>query len=149
MDEAMKQRSTDRRDTIGAKAMTEINEEVAAVGLPKTCAHYESAMKPAIIGMSAGAKEVLEADVWRRREKVNRHVRVVALALVAGFLLSSPVDAIPPARDGVLVQGPLFLDTCNDKDPIRHSACVGFIAGVANSYLNSGQTCMPTLIRRK
>jgi hypothetical protein len=66
-------------------------------------------------------------------------VAMLALVLLA---LSSPVDAIPPARDGVVAQGPLFLDTCNDKDPIRHSACVGFIAGVANSYLNSGQTCI-------
>jgi hypothetical protein len=65
-----------------------------------------------------------------------------ALAMSAGFLLSSPVDAIPPVRDSILVQGPLFRDTCNDNDPIRHSACVGFIAGVANSYLNSGQTCI-------
>ena len=73
---------------------------------------------------------------------MKRHVRTTALALIAGFLLPSPVDAIPPARDGVVAQGPLFLDTCNDKDPIRHSACVGFIAGVANSYLNSGQTCI-------
>jgi hypothetical protein len=67
--------------------------------------------------------------------------KLAALAMFAGFLLSSPVDAVPQ-RDSVLVQGPLFLDTCNDKDPIRHSACVGFIAGVANSYLNSGQTCI-------
>ena len=73
---------------------------------------------------------------------MNRRVQLAALVLLAGFLLSSPVDAIPPARDGVVVQGSLFLDTCNDKDPIRHSACVGFIAGVANSYLNSGQTCI-------
>ena len=69
--------------------------------------------------------------------------KLAVLVIFAGFLLSSPVDAVPPAREGIVVQGPLFMNTCNDKDPIRHSACVGFIAGVANSYLNSGQTCIP------
>jgi len=64
----------------------------------------------------------------------------VAISLI---LFPSPVgSAVPPPKDSVVVQGPMLHDTCNDKDPIKHSACVGFIAGVANSYLSSGQTCI-------
>ena len=60
------------------------------------------------------------------------------LALLGSIVLTSPTYAA-----GLVVQGDVFADTCHKSEPDRQAACTGFIAGVANSYLNSGLTCIP------
>jgi hypothetical protein len=47
------------------------------------------------------------------------------------------------------VSGDLFVKTCHDPNPERHAACIGFIAGVTDSYLRSGQFCLPPNIQEK
>jgi hypothetical protein len=36
-----------------------------------------------------------------------------------------------------------YLETCSARDTEHHIACVGYIAGVTDSYLHAGQFCIP------
>jgi Rap1a immunity proteins len=66
-------------------------------------------------------------------------VKIAGLLTVLSVVLcSSPVQA-----QGLIVPGPIFAGSCNDKDPVKYSACVGFVAGVVDSYINSHQMCIP------
>ena len=41
------------------------------------------------------------------------------------------------------VQTREFLETCSAQDTERRIACAAYVAGVTDSYLNSGQYCVP------
>jgi hypothetical protein len=69
---------------------------------------------------------------------IAKAVVFIFLALVALLLSIKMVGA-----DSILLHARLLQETCNDKDPVKHAACMGFTAGVANSYLASGQMCIP------
>jgi hypothetical protein len=58
--------------------------------------------------------------------------------LTIGVLLLSATVAIAE-----FVQTKEYLDTCAAKDDGHHIACVGYLAGVTDSYLHSGQFCIP------
>ena len=47
------------------------------------------------------------------------------------------------------VRGSVFSESCNNPDPERQAACIGFIAGVTDSYLRSGQFCIPPNVTPK
>jgi hypothetical protein len=57
--------------------------------------------------------------------------------LAIGVLLLSATVA-----KGEFVQTKEYLDTCAAKDEGHHIACVGYVAGVVDSYIHSGQFCV-------
>jgi hypothetical protein len=54
-------------------------------------------------------------------------------------LATGPVEA-------EFVPGNTFVETCKSQAADRHAACVGYIAGVVDSNIRTGQFCLPTNI---
>jgi hypothetical protein len=65
---------------------------------------------------------------------------VVILSLSTVF--SSPVSS-------EFVPGNVFVETCNNPAPDRQAACVAYTAGIVDSFLRSGQFCLPPNISPK
>jgi hypothetical protein len=60
-----------------------------------------------------------------------------SLTGVLFLILSSPVQA-------EFVPGDIFVESCKNPSPDRQAACIGYIAGVVDSNMRSGQFCLPT-----
>jgi hypothetical protein len=69
---------------------------------------------------------------------------VIRFLVTAAFIATSPIEAQAQyTRTHPFVTGPEFLNNCTAKERERHIACVGFIAGVTDAYLNAQQFCVP------
>jgi hypothetical protein len=53
------------------------------------------------------------------------------------------MSILSASAESLIVPGKVFAESCQRSEPDRLSACVGFIAGVLNSYLEAGQFCIP------
>jgi hypothetical protein len=57
--------------------------------------------------------------------------------------------AFSPVVQAEFVPGSVFIESCNNPSPERQAACIGFVAGVTDSYLKSGQFCLSSNITPK
>lgn len=90
--------------------------------------------------------EITEPDTKETYLKVSRLIFkamvffAVALALVIQSVKLAKAEFVP---------GNVFIESCNNPAPDRQAACVGYLAGVTDSYLRSGQFCLPPNISPK
>lgn len=66
----------------------------------------------------------------------------IRYSLVVILSLTSPV------KSGY-VPSQVFLETCSAQDQLRQIACNSYIGGVTDSYLHSGQFCIPPRVTSK
>jgi hypothetical protein len=69
------------------------------------------------------------------------------MKLVGCVVLLSVVFS--PVAYSEFVPGNVFIESCNNPSPERQAACIGFTAGVTDSYLRSGQFCLPPNVTPK
>lgn len=59
-------------------------------------------------------------------------------SLVIPMILASTLTA-----NAEFIPGNVFVETCKSRAPDKHASCIGFIAGIVDSFLRSGQFCLP------
>ena len=76
-------------------------------------------------------------DMW---DLTWRAVLYFSISILMFFI--ALMSILPASAEGsLIVSGKVFAESCRKDEQVV--ACVGFIAGVLNSYLEAGQFCIP------